>query len=211
MLPRLPAAMTALIALVTVAHAQVPSTGPASSAPPTSGSSVNAPLAAGSGSNPIAATGMSSSINIAKADRTFATKAAQAGTAEIADAKLALQNSSRQDVKDFAQHMVDDHTKAADQLKSIAGGEGISLPTAESSADQKNTDALTKLTGAAFDKRYIQSQRKAHKAAVALFSSESKNGKDSQLKGFATQTLPTLQDHLKMVTALPLTAKNPSP
>jgi putative membrane protein len=183
MILRLPAAMTVLIALVAVAHAQTPSSAapaPTNAAPAT----------------------------VSKADQSFATHAAQAGTAEIADAKLALQNSSRQDVKDFAQHMVDDHTKAAAQLTSIAGGENITLPTTESSADQKDTDALTKLNGAAFDKQYIQGQRKAHHAAVALFTKESKSGKDDQLKTFANQTLPTLQDHLKMVTALPVTAKS---
>lgn len=178
---RLPVVMTAFIALISVAQAQSPSTAPASK-PPIS----------------------SSSATISKADNTFATKAAQAGTAEIADAKIALQKSSRQDVKDFAQRMVTDHTKAADQLKSIASSENITLPTGEASADQKGTDALQKLSGAAFDRTYIQGQRKAHKQAVALFTTESQKGKDDQLKTFAAQTLPMLQDHLKMITAIPL-------
>jgi putative membrane protein len=147
---------------------------------------------------------------LSSADRSFATKAAAAGTAEIADAQVALKNSSRQDVKDFAQRMVQDHTKAADQLKSIAGSEGITLASAESAADKKDTDALQKLNGAAFDQKYIQGQRTAHKQAVALFATESKSGKDGQLKSFAGQTLPTLQDHLKMITAMPLVQKSSS-
>jgi putative membrane protein len=187
---RLPAIMTAFVALIAVAQAQTPSPAPASSAP---GSAMSG-----------------HAVTPAKADQRFATKAAQAGTAEIADAKIALQNSSRQDVKDFAQKMVDDHTKAADQLKSIAGGEKVALPSDESASDQKDTDALQKLNGAAFDKKYIQGQRKAHKQAVALFTKESQKGKDDQLKTFANQTLPTLQGHLQMITAMPLTPKNAS-
>jgi putative membrane protein len=144
------------------------------------------------------------------ADRNFATKAAAAGTAEIADAQLALKNSSRQDVKNFAQRMVDDHTKVADQLKSIATSKGITLPGGESAADKKNTDSLQKLNGVAFDQKYIQGQRTAHKQAVSLFAGESKSGKDTELKAFATQTLPTLQDHLKMITAMPLGQKSSS-
>jgi putative membrane protein len=147
---------------------------------------------------------------VSGADRSFATKAAAAGAAEIADAQLALKHSSRQDVKTFAQRMVDDHTKAANQLKLIASGEGIALPSGESAADKKNTDALQKLNGAAFDQKYIEGQRTAHKQAVALFSTESKSGKDSQLKSFAGQTLPTLQDHLKMITGMPLGQKSSS-
>lgn len=153
----------------------------------------------------------SASAGIPAADRSFAIEAAQAGTAEIADAKLALQNSDRQDVKDFAQRMVTDHTKAADQLKSIAGGEGITLPSSESKADQSDTDALQKLSGGQFDRRYIEIQRKAHKQAVALFAKESKNGKDNRLKTFAGQTLPTLQDHLKMATAMPVSQTASAP
>jgi putative membrane protein len=152
----------------------------------------------------------STPAKVASADRSFATKAAAAGTAEIADAQIALKNSSRQDVKDFAQRMVTDHTKANDQLKSIASSEGITLPSGESAADQKKTDALQKLNGAAFDRKYIQGQRTAHKQAVALFTKESKSGKDSQLKSFANQTLPTLEDHLKMITDTPLAQKSSS-
>jgi putative membrane protein len=147
---------------------------------------------------------------IPSADRSFATKAAMAGTAEIADAKLALKTSKRQDVKDFAQRMVTDHTKAADQLKSIAASQGLTLPSGESTADQKQTDALQKLNGAAFDQKYIRGQRTAHKEAIALFTKESKSGKDGQLKSFASQTLPMLEDHLKMITNTPLAQKSSS-
>ena len=188
---RLPAAMTAFIALAAVAQAQTPSPAPAPN--PQAGTATR---------------GGSSSAVPSKADQSFATKAAQAGTAEIADAKLALQNSSRQDVKDFAQKMVDDHTKAANQLRLIAGGESITLPSNESAADQKATDALQKLNGPAFDRNYIEGQRKAHKQAVALFTTEGQKSKDDRLKTFANQTLPTLKGHLQMITTMPLTQKS---
>jgi putative membrane protein len=159
---------------------------------------------------PLASAQNAAPAKVTSADRSFATKAASAGAAEIADAQLALKNSSRQDVKDFAQRMVSDHTKAADQLKSIAKGENVTLPSGESAADKKNTDALEKLKGPAFDQKYIAGQRTAHKEAVALFTKESKDGKDSQLKSFAGQTLPTLQDHLKMITGMPAGQKSSS-
>lgn len=191
-------AAAAWLAVSAVAQAQTPAPAP-TTAP--SGTTASAPPSA---------TAPARSGSAAAADRRFATKAAAAGAAEIADAQIALQKSSRQDVKDFAQRMVDDHTKAADRLKSIASGESINLPASESAADRKKTDALQKLSGAQFDRRYIRGQRAAHKQAVALFSKESSSGKDSQLKSFAGQTLPTLQDHLKMITGMPLTQKTSS-
>ncbi len=106
--------------------------------------------------------------------------------------------------------MVQDHTKANNRLKLIASSKGIMLPTTETARDQKKTDALQKLSGAKFDRRYIKGQRTAHKQAVKLFSGQSKDGKDDQPKSFASETLPTLQDHLKMITAMPLTKKTVS-
>jgi putative membrane protein len=99
--------------------------------------------------------------------------------------------------------MVRDHTKAGDQLKQLAQGEGLSLPTQASAADTKEESKLSAESGAAFDKDYIRAQRTAHRQAVALFTQESKNGKDANLKSFAAQTLPTLQDHYRMITAMP--------
>ncbi len=154
--------------------------------------------------------GTHAAASVPKADHSFATKAARAGLAEVAAAQIALQKSSNQDVKNFAQRMVDDHTKANDQLKSIASQEGIKLPTSPSSADQKKAEALQKLSGNAFDRRYVSDQITAHKEAVSLFTTESKSGKDSSLQSFAAQTLPILQDHYRMVQSISSGMKNPS-
>jgi putative membrane protein len=145
--------------------------------------------------------------NVSSGDRDFVTKAAQAGAAEIDQAKLALQKSDRKDLKDFAQRMVTDHTKAADQLKGTASDLGLELPAGESAKDQKATIALQGLDGDKFNQRYISNQRSAHKDAVALFTQESKSGKNAKLKDFAAKTLPTLEDHNRMIAAMPMKGK----
>jgi putative membrane protein len=147
---------------------------------------------------------------LSKADRNFALKAAQAGTAEVAAAQLAVEKSSRNDVKDFARRMIADHTKAGNALKQVAGGKSLSLPESPSAADARTISKLSSETGATFDQDYIKAQRAAHKDAVALFTTESKSGKDSDLKSFAGETLPTLQDHYRMITAMPLKAQQSS-
>jgi putative membrane protein len=102
------------------------------------------------------------------------------------------------DVKQFAQRMVDDHTKASEELKGWASQKNVTLPT-EVAPDHKAThDRLAKLSGAAFDKAYMTAMVADHNKAVAAFTRASKTAKDADLKAWAGKTLPTLQEHQKM-------------
>src|SRR5579872_7439732 len=87
-------------------------------------------------------------------DNRFITNAAQGGMAEVEMGQLAVQHASNPKVEQFGQRMVDDHSKAGDQLKSIASKQGVTMPT-EVNAKQKATmDKLEKLNGAEFDRAY---------------------------------------------------------
>jgi putative membrane protein len=138
------------------------------------------------------------------ADKDFAIKAAQAGIAEVAEARLALKNSTRPDIHDFARHMIADHTKAGDQLKTIASTQGLALPGEPSAEDKQAMTKLGALSGEDFDRAYIEAQRSAHEAAVSLFTKESEQGSDAQFRSFASSTLPTLEDHYRMIKSLPV-------
>jgi putative membrane protein len=143
------------------------------------------------------ASSASGSSQLSAADQTFVKKAAQGGMAEVELGKLATQKASSEDVKKFGQRMVDDHTKANDQLKQIAGNKGVTLPTDLDSKDQALKDRLSKLDGEKFDQAYMKNMVRDHTKDVSEFRKESTSGKDSDLKSFASQTLPTLEDHLK--------------
>src|SRR3954469_20837026 len=130
-------------------------------------------------------------------DTAFVKKAAQGGLAEVELGQLATQKASSEDVKKFGQRMVDDHTKANDQLKQIAGNKGVTLPTDLNSKDQAMKERLSKLDGEKFDQAYMKNMVRDHTKDVSEFRKESTSGKDSDLKSFASQTLPTLEDHLK--------------
>ncbi len=136
-------------------------------------------------------------------DKEFAMKAAQAGMAEVAEARIALKNSQRPDIQVFARRMIADHTKANEQLKAIAKEQGIDLPTAPGDEDLVRMKQLGALAGKDFDNAYIQQEVKDHQAAVSLFTKESDSGQNAQLRSFATTTLPTLKEHDKMANALP--------
>jgi putative membrane protein len=136
-------------------------------------------------------------------DTEFAMKAAQAGIAEISEGRAAETKGQSAAVKAFGKKMVDDHSKAADELKEVASKSGVKLPTTTSNDEKATAERLAKLKGADFDKAYSEQAVKDHEAAVALFKNEASAGSDAGLKSFAQQTLPTLEEHLRMAKALP--------
>jgi putative membrane protein len=133
----------------------------------------------------------------AKDPAAFVDKAGRAGAFEVEASKLAQQKATSGDVKSFANRMVDDHTRAANELKQAAGG--LTVP-AEPSADQRaKIDALKGKSGADFDRSYASEVGvAAHEEAVALFEDYARNGTDASLKAFADKTVPTLREHLAM-------------
>jgi putative membrane protein len=138
-----------------------------------------------------------SSTRSATPDVHFAREAAQGGMAEVKLGQLAQEKGSSDTVKTFGKRMVDDHSKAGDKLKEVASHESITLPSDLSAKDQATYDRLSKLNGAAFDRAYARDMVKDHETDVAAFQKEANAGKNDSLKSFASETLPTLQDHLK--------------
>jgi putative membrane protein len=131
-------------------------------------------------------------------DLKFAKGAAQGGMAEVELGKLAVDKAQNPDVKQFGQKMVDDHSKANDELKSIAEKDNITLPQQLTAKDQATKNRLSKLNGAAFDKAYMHDMVMDHVKDVNEFKQEAKFGKNEDIKGFAAKYTPTLEEHLKM-------------
>jgi putative membrane protein len=118
--------------------------------------------------------------------------------AEVELGQLAATKASSDQVKSFAQHMVDDHGKANDELKSIVASKNITLPAEPDAKHKAVHDRLSKLSGAAFDRAYMREMVAGHRMAVNAFRTESKTGKDADIKAWASKTLPTIEEHLKM-------------
>jgi putative membrane protein len=133
-----------------------------------------------------------------QADVNFANVAAQSGEAEVELGRLAVQKAADPDVKTFAQRMIDDHSKANDQLKQIATQQHMTLPTSIDQKDLVRKDKLQRLSGPKFDKEYMKSQVKDHEENVKLFKKEADEGAVPAFKNFAAETLPILQSHLEM-------------
>lgn len=135
---------------------------------------------------------------VASGDRKFMQKAASDGLAEVELGTLAKDKAASDEVKSFATRMVADHGKANDQLKSVAAAKGVELPADTDKGHKKKMDKLGKLSGPDFDRAYMKEMVSDHKKDVAAFRKEAKSGKDGDVKGFASQALPTLEEHLAM-------------
>jgi len=131
-------------------------------------------------------------------DQHFAKKATAGGLAEVNLGNLAAKQASDPAVKRFATHMVKDHSKANKELLKLANAKKISVATTMGAEHKKLMDKLGKLSGAEFDRVYMEGQVKDHKDTIALFEKEAKNGTDEDLRDWAKKTLPTLRMHLKM-------------
>lgn len=136
-------------------------------------------------------------------DRKFMMEAAMGGMEEVEIGRIAAERGTSDAVKQFAQRMVDDHTKANEELMQIASTKGVTLPTALDDKHKADVAKISNLSGAEFDRMYIKEAGvKEHNKAAKLFQREADRGKDADLKAFAAKTLPTIQEHLRMAQGM---------
>lgn len=132
-------------------------------------------------------------------DSEFMMKAAQGGMAEVELGKLASEKAANAEVKKFGQMMMEDHSNANTELKALAAKKSVTLPTDVGSEHKATMDKLKNLSGAEFDKAYVEAMVKDHEKDVSEFEKQSTDAKDADVKAFATKTLPTLKKHLEKI------------
>ncbi len=137
----------------------------------------------------------SMSTAMAATSNSFVEDAVQGGTAEVVIGKLALEKSQSADIKTFAQHMVDQHTKANHELVVLAKKLDIEVPD-EAALMDKAKKGILEEREESFDKAYVNNQVDAHEKTVDLFKKEASSSDNAELKKFAADTLPTLEKHL---------------
>jgi putative membrane protein len=135
-------------------------------------------------------------------DSEFMVEAASGGMMEVELGQLAATKAQHPRVKAFATMMVADHTKANSELKALASGKTITLPTTMGEDHQKHVNDLKEKAGADFDKAYMSMMVDDHKDDVDDFEKASNNAKDETVKAFAAKTLPVLRMHLDSARAI---------
>ena len=148
-------------------------------------------------------TGVNSLIGVAPTTEDFVTNVAISDLFEEESSKLAEERGGDK-VKAFAKKMIEDHTKTSDEVKGLVKGGKVKaeLPTALDSTHQSKLETLKGLKGDDFDKQYKSDQVTAHKNAVDLFKRYADGGENAELKAWAAQTRPHLEEHLKLAEEL---------
>ncbi len=147
-------------------------------------------------------------MKMSSADRKFMMTAATGGMAEVEMARMALQKSASDSVKQYAQKMVDDHTMAGDELKRLASMKGVTLPAQPDAKQMAMMAKMQKLSGMGFDMMYVKEAGvKAHEKMEKLYMKESMSGMDMDAKAFASKTLPTVRMHLQMARDMMMSMK----
>jgi putative membrane protein len=132
-------------------------------------------------------------------DKVFVKKALQGGMAEVQLGQLTLQKSNNEQVKQFAQRMIDDHTKLGEQMKPVAQQLGVSEPNGISKKDKNAIAKLQALSGPAYDQAYIKDMIKDHKQDLSDFQTEASSGQDPTAKDAANQGSKVIAQHLQMI------------
>jgi|SRR5581483_11153367 len=136
------------------------------------------------------------------ADKTFVKEAAEGSNAEIELGKMAQQKGSADDVRQFGQRMVTDHTQLNQQMQPVAQALGVTPPAGTSASDKAEAAKLKALSGDSFDKAYIQAMVKDHQKDLNKFQTEAKTASDPELRQAAAQGADVIRQHLEMAERL---------
>lgn len=132
-----------------------------------------------------------------KSDADFAVKAADAGMLEVELGRLALKNASSPKVKEFAQMMIDEHSKNNAELMDAAKKKNISLPAGLSEKCQKKYSELSEKKGTDFDKEYMSAMVDGHQDVLDEFNKQAEKGNDADLKAWAQSKVDGIKMHLE--------------
>jgi putative membrane protein len=129
-------------------------------------------------------------------DQAFVTKMGGVAMAEVELGTLARDKGSSRDVKGFGQRMIDDHSKAGRELKDIAQRKNLAWPTAMAPDAVALKGRLTQLSGAAFDRAYIDAMVNGHRDVLGVVKAHAQSGGDAEVKAWATRASSSVQAHL---------------
>ena len=94
--------------------------------------------------------------------------------------------------------MVQEHRVANQQLMTPVAAKDFSVPQQLDEKHRKTTEKLSKMRGAEFDRAYMREMVEDHDTDVKKFRQQAQHGSDADLKTFAQNTLPVLEQHQKM-------------
>jgi putative membrane protein len=147
---------------------------------------------------PVGATPSTGTVSDITADMPFIRQAGSSNQMEIRLGQVAQSRGSNSAVKQFGQRMVDDHTRLQNQLTAVVTNTGVSYTPTMDSRHQQLASRLERLSGADFDRAYMQAMIQTHQDAVNQFQAQSQSARSTQVRNLASGSLPLLQQHLSL-------------
>ncbi len=144
------------------------------------------------------AAGVACTATLNTVDKQFLVTAAKTDMTEAHEGQMAESQASRADVKDFAKTLVDDHTASYTQLSALAAKTGVAIPKGINVAQNRTVVQLVHLKGDRFDRQFTSDEIAAYRQMLATFKREAQQGRDPDVKAYATKTIPTLQKELQL-------------
>ncbi len=145
----------------------------------------------------------SGTSTLSRADQKMVKDMAMSNLAEIEAGRLAQSKSQNEQVKNFAQQMIDDHTKALGEVRQLAQAKGVPLPTELDRTHKRKNERLGALSGDAFDRAYMSRAGVSdHKKSHSLLRQAQARAKDPDVKALAARTMPIVEQHLNSAQQL---------
>lgn len=182
--------------LIILASAAVAAAAPATAAPE-GGTGMEPPAATGGQQSGPMNGSRTNDRNASDTDRQFVEQVGSGGEAEVELGRIAEQKAASNAVKEFARHMVRDHSAANRKLTEAAEDAGITPPSKPDSHGQQTINRLGDMRGQDFDKAYMRNQLDAHQQTAQLLEKQINSGQDKRLQRFASETLPVVREHLR--------------
>jgi len=157
------------------------------------------PAAMSSGAQAGAA-GQNQNAAFAAADPAFVTASVQSNLLEIQMGLLAASRGSTAAVREFGQHLVNEHVNALVQEVPLMGQAGVGLSLASYHVQLATT--LASLSGTAFDQTFLAASVVSHQMSIVLFQTEAAGGTNTAARAYAQAQLPHLQEHLQTTLSL---------
>lgn len=134
----------------------------------------------------------------------FVEKASASGAAEVEMSKMALEKSTQDEVRHFAQMMIESHTVINKELRELAKSQGYNIADEPTLLKKAKSFVLRQREGESFDEAFAKSQVNAHEQTYKLFR-QAANSPDKSVRNYAESKLDTLEHHLNMARALATT------
>jgi putative membrane protein len=139
---------------------------------------------------------MAQAASLSNTDKQFMTMAATANMTEAHLGQMAESQAANANLKTFGQTLVQDHTRAYEELHALSNKTGENIPKGIDTGKDASIQQLRKLKGAGFDKRFVQHEIQDHQRVLAAFKREAEHGQNPDVKAYAQKLLPTIEEHL---------------